>query len=248
MVDLKVIFFVLAFSLLVSLASGVRIFINVSPRIDGKVSLFNLSQHNPVFFTLHWENVGSVGCKVRMRVEVYSEDKLVYVGWSREKELWPGAATSLLAYAFLEEGNYTVHPYVHHCYLVYDLPPKPLRVVNTSVKKGGVEIVEAKTYENYVKVKIKSTRDLERVVIIPKDYPLGWIFESTLVERIRTGEEREVKVYYEPSIFSEENVTLVAIANDGSFAEKTFTLKIEKSMFQKLWEFLLRFFSKVFEF
>jgi hypothetical protein len=232
--------FLIFFAASISLTKALIIKLTVAPRIEGNLNFFNFSNEIPISnLQVYWENTGSVGCKVRARAEFFREDELKYVAWSQAKEVWPGALAVLNSFVTLPEGNYSFHLFIHHCYLTFDKGWYNITFTN-SYLGSGIEVKFFKTFKNNLELKIKNNADkVENLVIIPTSYPFGWIFESAIIEEIEKGEEKTVRINYEPSIWQEENVTLVIGNLEGKvFLEKTFEMKLEKSFFEKFYEFI----------
>ena len=71
---------------------------------------------------------------------------------------------------------------------------------------------------------------MENVIILPNNYPLGWIFNGEKIEVLEAGKEAVKIIEYEPSIWSEKLISLHAVSIDGKHSSEkiSFALKEEK--------------------
>ena len=227
----------------ISLVCGViQVNVYVGGTINGYMPFFNKSEfansaiHN---FQVVFENVGSVGCDTRLRADIYnSNNDLVYTAWSRGFPLEPGDVADMNAYWHPREaGNYTANLSVYYCNLILNGP-----VFNVSVQNRTTSIEEKNTTEdlldikyettrNYVEMRIKPKEDLESIVIIPKEYPLGWMFSSTRVDSLKKDNEKIVKIDYNPTIWKESRVDFDIISTDGNlYLTKSVEIKEKKEL------------------
>jgi len=228
---------------MISLVCGViQVNVYVDDTINGFTPFFNRSEFADGAiqnFQVVFENVGSVGCNTRLRADIYnSNNDLVYTAWSREFPLEPGGVADMNAYWHPRGvGNYTANLSIYYCNLILNGP-----VFNVSVPNRTTSIMEQNTtgdllditYEttmNYVEMRIKPKEDLEGIVIIPKEYPLGWMFSSTRVDSLKKDTEKIVKIDYNPTIWKESGVEFDILSTDGNlYLTKSVEIKEKKEL------------------
>ena len=101
-----------------------------------------------------------------------------------------------------------------------------LEVENITPQSEIFEIQNLKTYSDEIRFDLKSRKTLKDVLIIPSNYPLGWIFEEKKINELTKNELKEVSIKYKPSLWRNTTLTLNVITSDGKcVTSKSFTLK-----------------------
>ena len=97
-----------------------------------------------------------------------------------------------------------------------------------------MEISAENLPDRKIRVVLTSESYAGKVVIIPSDYPMGWVFSGKAVE-MEPGKEAVVELEYEPSVWTDEHVTLQALSADGrqSSGKIAFALEEEKYFWEE---------------
>ena len=237
---------------LLSLSAGalIHVAVSVNSDIDGFISYVDVPDNvkdSYQRFTLVWVNSGSVSCRLRTRADIYSGQgegkKFLYSAWSAKMPSEPGTENTLYSYWFPKvDGNYSVDFKIYYCNLIVDGPQYNFTVEreyvyygNSSViSKPGLLDVSASTNKSAIEFTLKSSEDIDGLLITPSSYPTAWVFESTEVYNLKAGEPQIVRVSYEPTIWKSRNVSFTMVSADGSmFFEHEVKLE-EKTSFP--WE------------
>lgn len=233
--DLKKLIPILIFLASVSSSlSQLVIRVDINETIHGKATFLNISSFPILKIFLFWENIGSVDCEARMRVDFYNQTEFLYTAWSNMERVPPGSHADLETHWFYPfEENLTAKIRVYYCNEIFDVAEKKIEVKKIEPNKTVLEIVKIKDFKNSVEVSIKAKEEVRDVIIIPKKYPLGWIFEQAKIEKLE--KEKTARINYNPSIWRETNITFLAITEDGKYStEKTFTLKEDEKDYKPL--------------
>ena len=218
--------------LCISLGYALQLDVHVTEVIDGNIVQVDAEKfinNTPQRFLIHWENTGSVGCRVRMGVDIYNEE-LMYTAWSKELPLEPGDYSELEAWFYPKNsGNITSKIFIYFCNTIQQgpvlnftafIPITSDNITNTTrsvvkAKKEKAFDIRAESTENYVEMRIRSKKNIKDLVIIPRECPLGWIFESAKIDEIKKDEEKVVKINYVPSIWKEKTIEFDVVTMDG---------------------------------
>lgn len=220
-------FLVLFFIFLVPLSYGLVLNVNIKSQIGGVIDYLNYSKKinsTPQEILINWANIESIGCDVRFRVDIYQNtsngSKLVYTGWSEKKGIEPGDHGLFKIYWFPKNlsGNFTGKIRLYSCAEIFNVEKnisfeviKPKQTFNET-KDFDVNV---ETTKKWVDIKIKANKDIKDLIIIPKEYPIGWIFESEKIDEIKEGEEKTIRLNYEASIWKPVGITLELVTMDG---------------------------------
>jgi len=220
---------------LIPLVNAVELKVKVKGNIGGYIEYFQLEKEvdSVQKFLVQWYNSESVSCLSRMEYRIEKNGEFVDVVWSDEKEMAAGISRHFEAYWPPEEkGNYSATLVIHHCHNTIKSEPFNFSVVSVGEPKEKIEIKVINIPERKIEVTLKSESDLNNVLVVPTNYPLGWIFNGEKLESLKAGEETKVVMEYEPSIWMEETVNLQAVSLDGehSSEEIEFNL-VEKEYF-----------------
>jgi len=232
-----------------SLTAGalIPVAVSVNSDIDGFISYVDvpvLVEDSYQRFTLVWVNSGSVSCCLRTRADVYSgwgdNKSLLYSAWSGEVPSEPGTENTLYSYWFPEgDGNYSVDFKIYYCNLIVDGLERNFTVArervysrnSTVLAASGLLDVSASTNKSAIEFTLKSSEDIDRMLITPSSYPTAWVFESTEVNHLEAGKPRSVRVNYEPTIWKSRNVSFTLVSADGSmFFEHVVKLEEKKGI------------------
>ncbi len=217
--------YIMALALFSSLAFATAIDVSVDDRLSCEISslVYNAS-YNITEFPVELYNTGSIGYKARARVDII-QDEIIFTGWSKEKALMPGEKKIFPVYWYNEKGNYTlrVRAYFGNEILEHT---ENFTAEEASATEDVFKILGFRTYDSYVLFDIKSSEDVREVVVIPKNYLPGWVFEQ---ERISFGNDdrKTVLINYLPAAWQESTVTIEIVSADGRYYKKE-SFKMEK--------------------
>jgi len=216
----------------------IEIHVYVDENIDYILPFFNYSrviENAPQRLRIVVENIGSVSCNLRMRSDIYRDETLEYVAWSKGILIEPGDTREINTYFYpTKSGNYTARNFIYYCNRIFEGPVvnftaimrnKTLNITENETERS-LEI-DYETTERYVDIKIKPNRDIENLVIIPRRYPLGWIFESLSVDSLGKNEEKTIRVAYIPTVWKESKIEFEFVTMDGEIYHSE-EIKLEK--------------------
>ena len=225
----------LALLILIGCARAVQVIVDIKGTINGRINFFNFSLplDKPLAFYLDCENIGSVSCKARMRVDFFKDSERVYTAWSKEARLEPGASELLEAYYYPNsEGNYSAHVYLYFCNSIQEINQTNFTFVPRNLTSMPIEIKRASSTEDWVEIEFVPRKNLS-LIIFPSTYPLGWQFESLKVQA-SANQTQKVRINYEPQIWKPRPVKLALVSEDGKYFKEV-ELKLEKPLdFEKI--------------
>lgn len=226
--------FILVSSQIISTVYAPPIFVSVSGKIQGRVDHTNHSAYiykEPQVILTNIYNVGSTGCVVKVRVDFYKSSKHLKTTWSEIEAMEPGATFLFHNYWIPdEEGNITAKTKIYQCYEVFTRDEITFKVGNKSIQlTEDVGVVESENTRNKINLTIVSNKTLEDVLIIPSEYPLGWIVEHGRINKIAAGEEKTITIEYEASTWHEEKIKFDILTIDGS-EHTQYIMQLEKEI------------------
>ncbi len=235
---MKKIFLFLLFILLIPLpVLSPRIEVNVKGKIGGNIEYFEMNETTDSLqkFVVQWYNSESANCRSRIEFKIYenSYNDSAYIKsiWSEVRDMTPGMSNSFEAYWIPQnKGNYSVKIIVHHCYEIIESDAMNFSVKSLPNREEIIDIEAENVPGRKIRVSLKSDIDMENVIIVPTDYPLGWIFNGERIDKVEAGETITKELEYEPSIWSSENINIQAVSLDGKYSSEkiNFALKEEK--------------------
>jgi len=215
------------FFILVKVSYSAIIEVGVTEILDGEVtSIIYDNSSNVVKFSTEFYNTGSVGYKARIKIEVFNDSELVFVGWSKEKVLMPGGKEVFDSYWYGDRGKYSMKVKTYFGNEIKDYKKFEVELNRDITPEDVFEIKDFRTYDNFVIFDIKSKVDTKDVVIIPSKYTYGWIFEQEKIDSMPENSSKTVIMKYYPTVWNPDNVNLTIVAERGKYySEKTFEMK-----------------------
>jgi hypothetical protein len=226
------IFLILFFS---QLAKSAEIKVSVPADLQGNISSISFnSSPDLVRFQIEFYNVGSVAYKARIRLDI-NDSQNVFTGWSDEKSLMPGDRNSYDIYWYANStGNFSAKAKVYYANEIFEQKFNIGKKASSS-SENVFEIMNFRTYDNFIVFDLKSNQDAKNVVAIPTNIPIGWIFEQKEIGSLNKGVTKNVVIQYYPSVWTLKNMTLTIASDEGRYySEKTFELNKETGI---LWLF-----------
>lgn len=196
------------------------IYISVSGKIQAGVDYVNYSASvdgAPQVILMNVENTGSAGCVVKVRADLYKDSVFLKTTWSEVEALEPGG-TFLFHNCWMADvaGDIRANISVYQCYERFEWGQMSFNVVNSTVHESDNFFVsETKNSQDEINLTIMSNKTLENVLIIPYEYPLGWIVEPQRIERIDAGEVKTVTIKYHSSTWHARTIVFDIVTEDG---------------------------------
>lgn len=220
------------FLLCITAILAIEVSVEVRGVIRGRKAYleFNETSINIQRIMMDWENIGSVGCKVRMRIDVFNSTDQLYTGWSPEEPLEAGDHTLLTTYWIPSNpGNYSANITVYHCNRMFFVDTINFSMIMRNFTEMPAR-VRVNSDEHNIIFEVKAMENIDDIVLIPSNYPLGWVLESKKISGIKKGETKRIKLGYEAEIWKPRQVTFDMVTEDGRYkVTKTFTLKKGKN-------------------
>ena len=213
--------------------------VEIEDIISGRSAYHNFSNASIISFNLDWENIGSIDCKVRLRMDILDlNSSNLYVSWSKEEILAPGSGTLLSAYYLPKKsGNYSATIKLYYCNDIYTISSFNFSFTKQEFKELNLSLNIATT-RNQIKFKIKPKRNIDNLYIIPENYPRGWIFESLKLENLKKGEEKEIVLNYIPAFWISREINFTLVSEKYA---KTIKIKLEKEKKYPISEIIILF-------
>ena len=206
--------------------------------LEGSLTDINYKEEikNEVFKVIFkFVNGGSVAYKVRGRLDVFNQiGELVFTGWSKEVDFCPGTDKTfeLYWYPVNMTGNFTGRIRVYYGNEILENSSIKFKIKGVKKPEKALEIFNVKVYDDVIEVDVRSKKNLTDLLVIPSEYPLGWIFEQGRIESIKKDETKRISINYEPALWtSDRNTSLYLVTEDGKyFGHETFILEKENGL------------------
>jgi hypothetical protein len=205
-----------------------RMEISIEESLQGHAALFDLNNGPVQEFVLRLENTGSVNCLARPRLDIYTSGEgdltdLAYTAWGSEEALMAGASREWRLYSALPQGSYSAVLRTHYCNEIFKLGTLNFSALGLDPDKS-LTIDVLTVGENAMDLSVSGLDG--KVVVIPEDYPSGWIFEAAALEEEGHG---QAWLGFEPVRVDGTSVMLRAISLDGlSYGERRVSLSLRK--------------------
>lgn len=223
---MKIIFILLVF--LIPLVSAGVVNIGVKMDIRGNISavFYNISNGvlkiNPEFY-----NTGSVAYKARVRLNVLNSTDTIFTGWSKEETLMPGERKNFEIYGYiLRTENIIAKLRVYYGQEI-DQREMKFKVTKNDITEDVFQIKNFRTYDNFIKFQIRSNKSLNNVLIVPKNYMMGWVFEQMKIEKLDENKNIEVVIPYESDVWLSHDMNIDVFTEDGKYYS-TFSFNLQK--------------------
>lgn len=215
--------------MLIPLASAYSVKIDILESFEGEPVFFmaNISE-NLVEFTTEFYNKGSVPYKARARIDIFDNNSLIFSGWSKEKPLMTGNRDIFRIFWYSENaGNFTALLRVYFGNEIFTYDSINVTINKTSVAEDAIEISVSEMSYSDIKFNIESKS--KETVLIPYEYPTGWMFEQAI------SDNKEVIINYEPSLWLPRSVSVYAVSSDGKYyGKEKFMLDVEENPYDAI--------------
>ena len=178
------VFMGLFLAIMAGTSSALDMEISVKESIQGYVAWFSLSNDGYQAFSTGWNNIGSVNCLSRPRIDMYtldangSLDRMVYTVWGQEETSFSGSSSEWTLFSGLPEGEYAAVLRMYHCNEIFEQEPYVFTAPGIAEGQDPA-ITEVQSGPGRLDVHVSGSTD---AVVVPEDYPSGWIFQSARVE------------------------------------------------------------------
>lgn len=218
---------------LASSVFGAAIEVNVEEAINSETkAISHESENNMLKMDYDVMNSGSSAYGARMRIDIFNGTKQVATIWSSEETLVPGERKTISMYWYepFENRNFGAHARLYRAYEIVEAGNVAESFGKASANKS-IEISRLRTYGGEIRFMIKSPVDAEKIMVYPQKSPKGWIFEQAIINGVQAGESTPVVIHYETGAFTENDIALIAVAEDGkNYGAGTFHMKREEGL------------------
>lgn len=232
---------ILCILILTKISYSTVIDVDISEEIKNKIILEtqNIS-FNIVKFSTEVYNTGSIAYSARARIFIYNKDKLIFNGWSQEKKLMAGDKKMFDIYWYANSPiKYESKLRIYAGNEIFEGEKKEFQVNETLIPEDIFEIMNFRTYDNYVIFDIKSKKDAKDVVIIPYKYVPGWIFEQKTIEFIKKDSVKTISISYYPTVWEPISLKLAIAAENGKcYSEKALEMEKEEGILKIIYNIL----------
>ena len=170
-----------------------------------------------------FENTGSIGCMVQIRVDFFKNDTFLYTSWSEGVALEPGAPYTFKNYWFSKSilGNITGNMWVYYCDEVNRKDDINFTVVSVDENKTlNLTVSDINADEDVILVSFLPSMNMSNVRIIPKKTPIGWRIEPVDVGDLHAGVVQTVPIHYISSIKGKVTpIHFYFVDGDGAYFE-----------------------------
>jgi len=210
---------IICFLILVGIVNSAVIEVDIIEEVKGKISSIRYdNSSNIVTFTIEFYNTGSVPYKARIKSEIFNDTKLIFNGWSQEKEFMPGEKQTFDIYWHTNyPGKYYTKLKVYFGNEIKEYEKFEFLVSNTFEIKNIFRVKNLRTYDDYIIFDVQSAEDVENVTIIPINYVSGWIFEQKKIDKITKDGSKLVILPYYPTLWKPSDVSLVVVSDGGEY-------------------------------
>jgi len=224
----KIFFFIVCFLILIGFAYSSVIDVGVVEEIKGNVSSITYDNYsNIVKFSIEFYNTGSVPYKARIKNEIYNDSKLIFNGWSIEKNFTPGERNSFDIYWYTNySGRYSSKLKAYFGNEIREYKEFDFLINKSILPEDVFEIKNLRTYDDYIIFDVESKEDVKNAIAIPNKYVSGWVFEQKKIGNITKDGLKLVVLPYHPTLWMPNNITLAIVSDNGKyFTEKTVEMK-----------------------
>jgi hypothetical protein len=208
--------------------------INIGVKMDfrGNISAVFYNNSNSVLkMNPEFYNTGSVAYKARVRLDVLNSTDVIFIGWSKEETLMPGERKNFEIYWYIPmTENIVAKLRVYYGKEINQREMK-FKVTKNNITEDVFQIKNFRTYDDFIKFQIRSNKSLNNVLIVPKNYMMGWIFEQKKIENLDENKNIEVVIPYEADVWFSHDMNMDVFTEDGKYYSVfSFNLQREKGL------------------
>jgi hypothetical protein len=212
--------------------TGMELEVSIAENLGGHAAWFNLSNGPAQTFGVRWENTGSVNCLSRPRIDIYTMDNdslgnVIYTAWGSEESIMAGGSRAWQLYSSLSEGDYAAVLRMYYCNEMFEEEPYRFSAPGREPAED-LSIENIVVHPDYIDVAVRGTGNM---VVIPQDYPRGWIFQGGLVD-----ENMIARLGFVPVGPEGTSATLMAVSSEGKYVTREFSLVVPEEEVSVPWE------------
>ena len=193
--------------------------VGISEAVKGNISSITYDNNsNVVKFSTEFYNTGSIGYKNRIKLEIFDGEKLIFNGWSQEKDMMPGEKKVFDIYWYNNTtGNYYAGLKAYFGNEILEFNKFEFSISRPMGPEDSFEIRNFRTYDNYIIFDLYSKKESNNVTIIPDKYISGWIFEQKEIGNIPKDSSKLVVINYYPSLWTPSKFNLIIASDKGKY-------------------------------
>ncbi len=179
-------------------------------------------------------NTGSVSYAARVRLSVLKDGSEIFSAWSTKDAVMPGERESFNVFAYIEQpGNYTALLFGHYANDAFQLAEYNFSVTDYRPPSREILLSKPRIYDNKITISATSETGETDIVIMPVGYPKTWVFEQKTLLALPGKKTARISIPYEADIFSEKEITLIAVSMDGeALGRIVFQMKREQGIYK----------------
>jgi hypothetical protein len=226
--------------MIAGIVAAATIEVRVGQELVANVSSFTAnSSADLVGFKIEYYNTGSIPYKARVRLDIINSSgngnggDSVFTAWGQEKPLMPGDKDLITIYYYTNSsGKLLIRVRLYYGMEYSDkyfiVEKKTASNSNPYNDTDSAYVSGIRTYDDYIVADIHSIRDVKGLVLIPKDFPSGWIFPQVRIGDLMKDSDATVIIPYSPSLFVQRGVVMQVASIDGFTAsERDFVMAKE---------------------
>jgi len=218
---------------------GALIGVNIAEKLDGDLKVMVDSENSVMKITNDFQNSGSVTYNARARLDVFDGENIVFTGWSQESIMKPGDIKDYTLY-WVEEDTEDLTARLRMYFgneiseMEIEIPP-----MNDVDSEDAFEVTRVRTFDDTISFYVKSKKDIDNVIIIPENYPLGWIIEQTEIESIESNQFQYTTIDFSTPEYSDIEIDIVIVSKDGTYySRENIMIKKESGLALQINQFM----------
>jgi len=193
--------------------------VGVKMELKGNITAFSYNASNGILaINSEFYNSGSVPYRARARLDIVNSSDIIFTGWSKEELLMPGERKNFELFYYTDESleNITAIVRIYYGFEVAERKIE-LKLENLKTPEDIFQIKNFRTYDSYVKFQLRSNKPLRNVLVIPRNYMMGWAFEEKRIENLEANKNVEIVLPYEAPVWLPQNITIDIVTEDGNY-------------------------------
>jgi hypothetical protein len=197
-------------------AHALSIAMDVGEQLNADLKTINTSLDNGLYWTsVEFYNSGSIGYRATARLDIFSGETKVFTSWSDTREMAPGKKEYFSLYGYVNQtGNYSLRLRI---YFANEILEKwhPASQWNVIPRQSMFMVRNVFSGKDFVDLEIQADRDIN-AVILPADYPQGWVFQSSEIS-LKENQTLKQRVFYTSDMPLVKNATIIVSSKDGNY-------------------------------
>lgn len=190
----------------VNIAEDINVDLRPSTEING----------NLLVTEFDFRNSGSVTYYTRARLDLMEDDKIIFTGWSERRLVTPGETQSYEVFWPMKTGEYTPRLRIYHGNEIKELFLEEQKY-EESQTESIFEVSQIRVYQDRITFFIKSSRQVDNVIVVPHNYPLGWVIEQKEVGEMQENEFKKIILGYSVPQYTDIEINFIIVSADGKY-------------------------------